>query len=85
MMLQVEPQSSWHDITNKPLCAFGRHLKESYPLYTALLSDWRVNDSSPLPYLRELTCELDIGAFLYCKDSNISFVRLACGIAKAGE
>ena len=36
----------------------------SYPLYTALLSDWRVSDSSPLAYLRERSCELDIGAFL---------------------
>jgi len=27
-------------------------------------------DSSPLAYLRERTCELDIGAFLHCKDSK---------------
>jgi len=39
----------------------------SYPLYTALLSDWRVSDSSPLAYLRERTGELaDIGAFVHC-------------------
>ena len=57
----------------------------SYPLYTALLSDWRVSDSSPLAYLRERTCELDIGAFLHCKESRICFVRLAYGIAKAEE
>jgi len=46
------------------------------------LSDWRVSDSSPLAYLRECTCELDIGAFLHCK---IYFVGLAYGNAKAGE
>ena len=40
----------------------------TYPLYTALLSDWRVSDSSALAYLRERTCELDIGAYLHCKD-----------------
>jgi len=50
-----------------------------------LLSDWRVSDSSSLAYLRERTWELDIGAFLYCKDSKICFVGLAYGIAKAGE
>jgi len=27
-----------------------------------------VNDSSPLVYLRERTCGLDIGAFLHCKE-----------------
>jgi len=45
-----------------------RETDNSYPLYTALLSDWRVSDSSPLAYLRERTCELDIGAFLHCKE-----------------
>ena len=40
----------------------------SYPLYTALLLHWRVSYSSPLAYLRERTCELDIGAFLHCKE-----------------
>ena len=50
-----------------------------------LLSDWRVSDSLPLAYLRERTCELDIGAFLHCKDSKICLVGLAYGIAKAGE
>jgi len=44
-----------------------------------------VSDSSPLAYLREHTCEVDIGAFLYCKDSKICFMGLAYGIAKAGE
>jgi len=44
-----------------------------------------VSDSAPLVYLRERTCELDIGAFLHCKDSKICFVGLAHGIAKAGE
>jgi len=44
-----------------------------------------VSDSSPLVYLRERTCELDIGVFLHCKDSKICFVGLAHGIAKAGE
>jgi len=44
-----------------------------------------VSDSVPLAYLRERTCELDIGAFLYCKDSKICFVLLAYGIAKAEE
>jgi len=34
------------------------------------LSDWRVSDSSPLAYLHEHTCQLDIGAFLHCKDSK---------------
>ena len=58
--------------------------KAARPLYIALLSDWRVSDSSPLVYLRERTCGLDIGAF-YCKDSKICFVRLAYGIAKAGN
>jgi len=29
-----------------------------------------VSDSSPLAYIRERTCELDIGAFLHCKDSK---------------
>ena len=29
-----------------------------------------MSDSSPLAYLRERTCELDIGAFLHCKDSK---------------
>jgi len=38
-----------------------------------------------LAYLRERTCELDIGVFLHCKDSKICFVGLAYGIAKAGE
>ena len=37
------------------------------------------------PLIRERTCELDIGAFLHCKDSKICFVRLAYGIAKAEE
>jgi len=50
-----------------------------------LLSDWHVSDSLTLAYLRERTCELDIGAFLHCKDSKICFVGLAYGIAKAGE
>jgi len=44
-----------------------------------------VSDSLPLAYLRERTCELDIGAFLHCKDSNTCFAYLAYGIAKAGE
>ena len=39
-----------------------------YPLYTALLSDWHVGDSLPLAYLHEHTCELNIGAFLHCKE-----------------
>ena len=39
-----------------------------YPLYTALLSYLRVSDSWPLAYLRERTCERDIGAFLHCKE-----------------
>jgi len=55
------------------------------PTLTALLSDWRVSDSSPLAHLRERTCELDIGAFSHCKDSTICFVRLAYDIAKAEE
>jgi len=38
-----------------------------------------VSDWSPLAYLRERTCELDIGAFLRCKDSEICFVGLAYG------
>jgi len=44
--------------------------RDIYPLYTALLSDShsRVSDSSPLVYLRERTCELDIGAFLLRKE-----------------
>jgi len=46
-----------------------------------LLSGWRVSDSSPLAYLREHTCELDIRAVLHCKDSK----GLAYGVAKAGE
>jgi len=29
-----------------------------------------VSDSSPLAYVRERTCELDIGAFMQCKDSK---------------
>jgi len=56
-----------------------------YPLYTALLSDWRVSDSSHLAHLRERTCELDIGTFLHCKDAEICFVGLVCGIAEAAE
>jgi len=44
-----------------------------------------MSDSSPLAYLCERTCELDIGAFLHCKDSKICFVGVAYGIAKAGE
>ena len=44
-----------------------------------------MSDSSPLAYFRERTCELDIGSFLYCKDSKVCFVGLAYGIAKAGE
>jgi len=27
-----------------------------------------LSDSSPLAYLRERSCELDIGAFLHCKE-----------------
>jgi len=50
-----------------------------------LLSDWRVSDSSPLTYLHERTCELDIGTFVHCKDSKVCFVGLAYGVAKAGE
>ena len=50
-----------------------------------LLSDWRVSDSSPLAYLREHTCELDIGVCLHCKDSKVCFVGLGYGDAKAGE
>jgi len=38
-----------------------------------------VSDSSSLAYFRERTCELDIGAFLHCKDSKICFVDLAYG------
>ena len=59
--------------------------RDNYPLYTALLSDWRVSNSSPLAYLRERSCELDIGAFLNSKDSKNCCVRLAYAIAKAGE
>ena len=61
------------------------YVRYSFPLYTALLSEWHVSDSSPLAYLHERTCELDIGAFLHCKDSKIWYVCLAYGIAKAGE
>ena len=57
-----------------------------YPLYTALLSDWRVRDSSPLTYLRERTCEVDIGAFLHFKEFEDLLRALGLhGIAKAGE
>jgi len=35
-----------------------------------------MSDSSPLVYLREHTCELDIGAFLHCKE----FEDLLCAI-----
>jgi len=64
----------------------ARQRKGSFIHFTLhLLSDWRVGDSSPLAYLRERTCELDIAAFLHCKDSKICFVGLAYGIAKAGE
>ena len=44
-----------------------------------------MSDSSPLAYLRERTCELDIGAFLHLRNLKICFVSLAYGIAKAGE
>ena len=27
-----------------------------------------MSDSSPLAYLRERTCELEVGAFLHCKE-----------------
>ena len=50
-----------------------------------LLSDWRMSGSSPLAYLHERTREVDIGAFLHCKNSKICFVGSAYGIAKAGE
>jgi len=40
----------------------------TYPLYTALLSDWRMSDLLPLVYLHEHTCELDSGTFLHFKD-----------------
>jgi len=69
----------------KVMNASLKPLIDYYPLYTALLSDWHVSDSSHLAYLRERTCEVDIGAFLHCNDSKICFVRLAYGIAKAGE
>ena len=70
-------QRQWYKICACWLCVKLLKLKINYPLYTALLSDWRVSDSSPLAYLRERTCELDIGAFLHCKDSKICFVCLA--------
>ena len=61
-------QRQWYKICACWLCVKLLKLKINYPLYTALLSDWRVSDSSPLAYLRERTCELDIGAFLHCKE-----------------
>ena len=54
----------------------SRCVCNSYPLYTALLSDWRVSDSLPLAYLHECTCKLDIGAFLHCKE----FEELLCAL-----
>jgi len=45
-----------------------------------------VSDSSPLAYLHEHTCELDIGAFLHCKEfEDLLHMQLANGIAKVGE
>jgi len=48
----------------------GYLIHDHLPTYTALLLNSRVGDSSPLAYLHERTCELDIGAFLHCKDSK---------------
>ena len=42
-----------------------------------------MSDSSPLAYLREHICEVDIGAFLHCKDSKVCFVGLA--YSRGGE
>jgi len=58
---------------------------DSYPLYTALLSDCRVSDSSPLAYLRERTSELDIGAFLHCKDSRFASCDWPVVLRKLGN
>jgi len=44
-----------------------------------------MSDSLPLAYLREHTCQFDIGVFLHCKDSKVCFVGLANGVVKAGE
>jgi len=35
-----------------------------------------MSDSSPLAYLRERSCELDIGAFLHCKEFEDSLRAL---------
>jgi len=44
-----------------------------------------MSDSSPLAYLRERTCELDMGRFYTARTLKICFVRLAYGIAKDEE
>ena len=38
-----------------------------------------MSDSSPLAYLRERICELDIGAFLHCKEVEDSLRALDLG------
>jgi len=62
----------------------GLYNENNYPLYTALVIGFTRERFVALAYLRERTSELDIGAFLHCKDSKICFVGLAYGIVKTG-
>jgi len=44
------------------------HLPTLHCTFIGFASDWRVSDSSPLTEQREVAFELDIGAFLHCKE-----------------
>ena len=46
---------------------------------------WRVSGSSPLAYLRERICELDIGAFLHCKDWRFASCAWPMVLRKPGN
>jgi len=43
-----------------------------------------MSDSSPLAYLHERTCELDIGAFLHHKDSRFALCTWPMVLRKLG-
>ena len=57
----------------------------TYPLYTALLLDWRWAIRHPWLTFVNAVANSILGRFYTARNSKICFVRMAYGIAKAGE
>jgi len=64
------------------VCTIENH---NYFLYTATLSDRRVSDSSPLAYLRERTCKLDIGRFYTARTQRFASCAWPMVLRKLGN